>query len=160
MSYYKDLKIDKHKLDREIIRQPQLYMKWALRASEVADDKELAKDKLEILKNRVEKKIRKNPKKYGITTDKVTEGAIKTVVLSSPKIRKATTEIINLASIERTLNEAKNAFKQRQRMLESLVKLKTDLWYSDVKTTAGYKEKERSDIKRRISKSLRNTRKR
>lgn len=156
MSYYKDLEINQHKLDQEILQQPQLYMKWATRASEATDDKEIAKDKLEILKNRFEKKIRKNPAKYDIT-DRVTEGAIKTVILNSLEIRRATTKIINLTSIERTLNEAKNAFKQRQRMLESLVKLKTDLWYSDVKTTEGYKEKERSDIKRRISKSLNRT---
>lgn len=153
MSYYKDLKINQHKLDKEIIRQPQLYMKWALRASEATDSKEIAKDKLEILKNRIEKRIRKNPTKYGIV-GKITEGAIKTVVLNSPKVRKATTEIINLMSLERSLIEAKNALKQRQRMLESLVKLKTDLWYSDVKTTQGYREKERGNLKRRISKSL------
>jgi len=153
MSYYKDLKINKHKLDREIIRQPQLYMKWAVRASEATGDKEIAKDRLELLRNRLEKKIRKNPQKYGID-DKVTEGAIRVVVQNNPKIKKANIEIINLASIERTLIKAENAFKQRQRMLETLVKLKTDLWYSDVKTTSGYRDKERDNIKRRISKSL------
>ena len=149
----KELKINIHKLDEEIIRQPQLYYTFAIRVENAVSEKKIVENELEVLKNRLEKKVRKNPKKYGID-GKPTEGAIKSVINNNKKIRQKTVDVINLSSNERMAQKVENALKQKQRMLEALVKLKTDLWYSDVKTTHNYQEGKRKGFKNEVVKSL------
>jgi len=153
VSYQRDLEINIYKIDSDIVKQPQKFMKWALKSSRAIDNRKFAEYRLDLLKNRLEKRIRKNPKKYGIK-DKQTEGAIKSVINNNRKVKKALIDVINLQSIERIAGKAEEAFKQRQRMLEALVKLKTDLLYSDVKTTPTYREGKRSNVRKEIRRSL------
>ena len=116
MSYNKDLEINKHKLDEELIRQPQLYMEWAIKAVDATVEKEQLKNKLEIVKAIADKEIRQDPQKFGI--EKITESVIKSAIALHPEVEKYNKKYLDSLKNEKVLNEAKIAFHQRRKMLE------------------------------------------
>lgn len=132
MDYNKALKIDRYNLEKELINQPQLYMEWALKAIDASTECARAKNRLEITKAEVAKKIRTNPKRYGLQ-EKATVDAIRQSVETDKKVKRYTKEYLESYRIERVLNEAKNAFQHRKKMLETLVQLNIQLHFAEPK---------------------------
>ena len=146
------VKINSYNLEQELIKQPQLYYEWATASAEATSIKEAEKTKLEIIKSQVEKKIRGNPKKYGI--ENVTEGAIKNEINCSIRIRKQNKIYLEACSNERILTKAETAFHQRKSMLQSLVQLIVFIHGGDPKLTREVKEERYKKGKGEIRKSL------
>lgn len=139
-NYKKDLKIDRYNLEEELIRQPQLYMTWAIKAANATVEKEEAKSALEIAKADVDKKIRNDPKRYGFEDGRATEAAIKLEIAKHPKIKRKNTHYLEALRDEKILTEAKNAFQHRKKMLESLVMLNVQLHFAEPKVPLSGRE--------------------
>lgn len=140
MSYRTDLKIDRYNLDDELVRQPQLYMQYALRAAEASIEKQEAKDRLEIVKADLDGKIRTDPDKYNIPEGKASEGAIKAKIAKHSKVKRYNRLYLKALKNEKFLNEAKVAFTHRKKMLEALVSLNIQLHFAEPKVPVGQKE--------------------
>lgn len=154
MNYKKDLKIDRYNLEEELIRQPQLYMTWAIKAANASVEKEEAKSRLEVAKADIDKRIRNNPEKYGYHDGKATESAIKLEIAKHPKIKRRNKQYLEALRDEKIMTEAKNAFQHRKKMLESLVQLNVQLHFAEPKVPLSGREatfRERgSDIRRSL----------
>lgn len=145
-NFLKDLDIDKYNLDEELIRHPQLYVEWALKAAEASEDKDQAKKDLELVKAEVESRIRKNPKKFGIA-DKATETAIRTAVTLHLKTRRYDDIYLKAIHNERVLSKIEKSFSHRKSSLEGLVQLDLRLHFVEPKIPKQYKEnKERQNL--------------
>lgn len=138
MTFHKESDIDRYNLDEELIRQPQKYYDWALKAAKASEEKEAAKHTLEVVRADVEKRIRKNPERYGISDPK--ESAIKLEIPRHPKVKRYTRKFIQAAYNERILNEAKTSFAQRKSMLQSLTQLNLQLHFAEVPAPRHFKE--------------------
>ena len=139
-SYKSDLRIDRYNLEEELIRQPQLYMTWAIKAANASAEKDEAKNALEIVKADVDKKIRSDPKRYGLSDSRATESAIKYAILKHNKVVRYTKAYFESARDEKILAEAKNAFQHRKKMLESLVMLNVQLHFAEPKVPLSGRE--------------------
>ncbi len=129
-NYKKQLKINKYSLDEELTNQSQLFMSWAASYAEASIDREIAKNQLDLIKAKVENTIRNDP---DMKKNKLTESAISSKVTRSKKVQQYVTKYLSVLKVEKILLEAKNAFKQRQKMLEGLVQLHIQSYYSDPK---------------------------
>jgi len=151
--YLKQLKINRYKLDRELVRQPQLYMEWALKAADAAKETAEAKHEYEVIKAEIEKKIRLRPHKYKLD-DKPTEGAIKAALVTSSKVKDSYAKYVEAQYNERILNDAKTAFVQRRKMLENLTQLNIQLHFADVTIPKAAIDESARVAKRRIQRRL------
>jgi hypothetical protein len=138
MTFRKQVDIDRYQLDEELVRQPQKYYDWAIKAVKAGEEKENAKHALDIVKADVEKRIRKNPERYGIDDPK--ESAIKLEIPRHPKVKRYTRKYIQATYNERVLNEAKTSFAQRKSMLQSLTQLNIQLHFAEVPVPKEFKE--------------------
>ena len=155
-SYKDGLKIDRYQLDRELEQQPQLYMDWALKSAEAADDKDWEKQRLDIVRAKAEQEVRKNPKKYGI--ENTTEGAVKAAITCHPKVRRQTKKYLIAVKNDRILTKAESAYKARQKMLEKLAERDIRLQFAEVKVPTAYKEKRVDDSKKLLRKEMKKKR--
>ena len=155
MGYYEDLKIDRYNLEKELVRQPQLFMEWALKAAIASVDREDAKNRVELIRAEIDKKIRSNPEEYGISESKSTDRAIKLAVENHRRVKKFYKKYLKKLRDEKILNEAKTAFNHRKKMLESLVSLNIQLHFSEPKVPVEKKEMMYQDSRRSMLKQMR-----
>lgn len=133
--YDRELFIDKYNLDEELVKQPQLYLDWALKSAEASKEKDSAKKDLDLVKAEAEESIRKNPKKHGIIAkDKITETMIKTAIVLHPKVKKYNLFYLNAIDNERVLAKVEKAFADRKKSLEGLVIIDGRMFFSDPKS--------------------------
>lgn len=132
-SYKEDLRIDRYNLEEALIRQPQLYMTWAIKAANATIEKEHAKNRLEVVKADIDKRIRSNPKRYGFPDGKATEAGVKLQIAQHSKVERYTRLYLEALRDEKILFEAKTAFHHRKKMLESLVSLNVQLHFAEPK---------------------------
>jgi len=154
--YKKQLAIDRYKLDTELVRQPQLFMDWALKAARAEIETKEAENDWTLIKGEVEKKIRRNPANYGFD-GKPTEGAIRAEVGRSIRVKKYYRIYLRALSNEKVLKRAEKAFQQRKGMLESLVQLNVQLHFAEPKIPREHRKKMdesgRKDILKQLKKS-------
>lgn len=100
--------IDELKLDRECVRLPTDYLKFAHAAADAKRAVDELKLELDTVEAEVSNSVRLAPDHYGV--EKVTESAINSAVAASPKVRKA----------QRALIEAKHASEVRQAVVWAL----------------------------------------
>ncbi|GAG83349.1 unnamed protein product [marine sediment metagenome] len=159
MSRRTDLKIDRYNLDDELVRQPQLYMDWALKAAVASIEKTEAKDRLEIVKADMDGKVRTDPEKYNIPEGKASEGAIKAVIAQHSKVKRYNRIYIKALKNEKFLNETKIAFTHRKKMLEALVSLNIQLHFAEPRVPVEGREIMHQSRKSAILKELKRKRK-
>lgn len=121
MNYEKDIRIDESALDVEWLNQPTLMMRYSRHATQMKQEMDFAKERVEYVKAELDKKIRSHPEDFDL--EKVTE----TVVMNTILIQEDYVEAIA------TFNEARFEFdvalgavrsiEQRKTALENLVKL-------------------------------------
>lgn len=122
VDYKDEISIDEHALDYELKRQSQLIMKYVLLQVKAMTEKDLTKERLEQVAAELDIKIRKNPSAYGL--DKVTETAIKNVILLENEYIKQTEEYLNCKEDEATFSGVLKALDHKKKSLEKL----SDLW--------------------------------
>jgi len=138
VTFHKEAEIDRYNLDEELVRQPQRYYDWALKAARAAEERDQAKHTLEVVRADVEKRIRKNPERYGISDPK--ESAIKLEIPRHPKVKRYTRKYIQAVYNEKILNEARASFAQRKSMLQALTQLNVQLHFAEVPVGREHKE--------------------
>jgi len=159
MSYRRDLKIDRYNLDDELVRQPQLYMDWALKAAEASVEKTEAKDRLDIVKADLDGKIRSDPDSYDIPEGKASEGAIKAVIAKHSKVKRYNRIYYKALKNEKFLNKAEIAFRDRRKMLEALVSLNIQLHFAEPRVPISGRDAVHRSRKSAILKDLKRKRK-
>ena len=125
------LAIDQHKLDREWLRQPELYFKYANKLADRRNEYDSAKTKLTLTEARVSSEVRANPDGYELT--KTTEGAIQNVVQSHVDVVEATTNLRVCRHAVDVISAAVEALDHRRRALENLVRLHAANYFSEPK---------------------------
>lgn len=146
-----DLKIDPFNIDQALLEQPQLYYEYSKQAAEAKNEKEDAKDNLDIVKIEIESKIRKRPKKYK------TEGAIKNAVENHRDVLKAKKRFNKARKNASLLEKAEKAFKQRKSMLQTFVYYKIHNLNSNVKIPNQIQQEINDETSKDIKRQLRSS---
>ena len=153
MNYEEDIQIDETALDVEWLDQPSLMMKYSRHAAEMRKRVDLAKEKLEYVKAKIDKDIRTNPDKFGI--DKVTEGAIFSAIQSTETFKEASTKVIETKFELDIAQAAVIAISQRKDALENLVRLYGQQYFAGPKIPRDINsERQKSDRQKRINQSI------
>lgn len=155
--FHRESDIDRYKLHEELVEQPQKYYDWAVKAARASEEREIAKHDLEVVKANTEKRIRRNPHKYGIDDPK--ESAIKLEVTRHPKVKRYQRKLIKAIYNEKVMNDAKTSFGQRKSMLQSLVNLNLQLHFAEVPVPQELKEPYYRSRKKNIQHGLKRKKK-
>lgn len=121
LNYEQDINIDETALDLEWKMQPMLMMKYCTHMAHAKKALDLATEKLDVLRAKLDKEIRLNPEKYGLA--KVTETALENTILLQPEYEEANKEYIEAKYEYEIAQAAVRAMDQKKSALENLVKL-------------------------------------
>lgn len=151
MSKFKnDLRIDPYKIENALLEQPQLYYEYSKQSAMAKNDRDDAKDNLEIIKSEVEAEIRKS-KKFK------TEGAVKSAVENHRKVKRAKKTFINARRNASLLEKAEKAFEQRKSMLQTFVYYKIHNLNSNVKIPNQIQQEINDETSKDIKRQLRSS---
>jgi len=129
MSDFKEnITIDKYSLDLEFEKHPMLYHEYAMDMITAEDEKDRAKDQLELLRAELDVAIRNNPKAFQM--EKVTEAAINSTIVQTNKFKTAQEYYNSCVSSVRILKVAVESINQKKVALENLVKLYLGEYFS------------------------------
>ncbi len=121
MDYNEDVKINQNELDLEWLRQPELIWKYSKELAEAQFELDKLDEKISVITAEKELAIRTSPEKFGL--EKVTEGALKTV-LQSDKELAGLRDTFNEKKFEiNILSGALKALDNKKKALENLVVL-------------------------------------
>lgn len=121
MGYESDAHIDESALDVEWLEQPSLMMKYAEYAADCREEMERARDKVELVKARLDRDIRADPDKYDI--NKPTESVVQSTIIVQQEYQDAQDEYLSAKKEHDLARYACTAIEQRKSALENLVKL-------------------------------------
>jgi len=106
------LKIDRHNLERELLKQPGKYVWWATLYSEVSRRVDSLEEKLGRLEAKLAIEFTEGKKSYKVRD-------VKYYIANSHRYQKLQTELRHWKASERTLKFAEKGFTQRASMLQS-----------------------------------------
>lgn len=121
MEYENDIKIDPLALDVEWLQQPSLMFKYASLEAELMKKEMIEKEKLETIKAEIDREIRNNPEKFGIS--KITENAVSSSILMDERYKEAFKTYTNTLYELKMAKVAVNSITAKKDALENLVKL-------------------------------------
>jgi len=143
--YQRDIAIDPDNLEEEFLQQPSLYFKYSDLRREAGEDRDKAKDQLELWKAQTSLAIRSNPDQYGLA--KATNDAVSEKLTSILNDKENTGH-----DVKERYDEALYRFNiysnvlasldQKKKSLEMLVQLHVSNWFSgpaEPKTVPGGK---------------------
>ena len=159
-NFTEDIKVDKFNLDEECVNQSERFCYWAEEYSESVSERDELKNKTEILRAQLDKKIRTNPESYGL--EKVTESAISNLIFLDKGYQKLLEEYRESVKSVNILLVAKEAFNHRKSMIEILAKLLLAGYYSvpDTKDREELSSERRETAKTEVLNNLNKKRKR
>jgi len=131
LNYLDDIRIDETCLDVEWLDQPTLMMKYCQYAILMRKKLDLAKEKVDIVKAELDKKIRLNPAEFGI--EKLTETAVQNTIILQDEYRMAVEEMIEIKYQYDLATSAVRSIEQRRDALENLVKLHGQQYFAGPK---------------------------
>lgn len=121
MGYEDDANIDETALDVEWLEQPRLMMKYAQYAADCREEMERARDRVELVKAKLDRDIRAEPDKYGVS--KPTESVVQSTITVQQDYQDAQDEYLSAKKEHDLARYACTAIEQRKSALENLVKL-------------------------------------
>ena len=121
MNYEKDIEIDPDALDICWLDQPNIMRKYTGHSALMQKKVDEAKEKLELIKAELDKKIRSNPAKYELT--KVVDATVAATIIIQPKYQEASTDYIEAKFELNIAKGAVDAVEHRKSALENMVKL-------------------------------------
>lgn len=122
------LEINEFELDKEWIKQPATYHKFATKLAEAKYRLEEAKAKTELVKAELSSEIRIDPDLFGIT--KVTESVVASTILLQDQFKSTQAELFNQKHQVDLLQAVVTSLDHRKRALESLVSLHGQDYFS------------------------------
>ena len=112
----KELKIDRHDIDREILKQSGKYMWWAALYSKMSEKVDSLQEKLEQLEARLAVKyverLREKKQRYKVSD-------VKYFIAGDSEHRRLRRKLRHWKNSERVLKYAEKSFSQRASMLQS-----------------------------------------
>lgn len=132
------VQIDELNLDKECIRLPSDYLKFATLSADKKRDADEAKNRLEVVEATITKRVRTDPAEYGI--EKATEGAIRDAVQLSKEFKAATAELIKAKHDAELAQAVVWALEHKKRTLTLLVDLHGMGYFSNPKVSAAGRE--------------------
>lgn len=136
------VQIDELNLDKECIRLPSDYLKFATLSADKKRDVDEAKNRLEVVEASITKRVRTDPEEFGI--EKVTEGAIRDAVQLSKEFQAASKVLIEAKHDAELAQAVVWALEHKKRTLTLLVDLHGMGYFSNPKvSTAGREELDR-----------------
>lgn len=132
------VQIDEHKLDKECVRLPSDYLKYAHMAADAKRDVDEIKNSLEVLEAELSADIRAEPGKYGL--EKTTETAIGACILVQPQYQKRLARLVKAKHEAELAQAVVWALEHKKRTLTLLVELHGMGYFSSPKVTERGKE--------------------
>lgn len=123
------LSIDPLQLDRDCVEQPERYFRYATRLADARLAYEESRTRQEVIEAEVDAEIRERPKKFGLKN--VTEAAIKARIKTVEAYTDAVSEVLRLKHEVDILQAAVTALDHRKRMIEKLVDLHGQNYFSE-----------------------------
>lgn len=151
MNYEKDMKIDEDALDIEWLEQPSLMLKYIKLQTQLQKEEELAKEKFELLKAELDKKIRSNPEKFELA--KITDSVVQYTILLQNDYTNANTIYIDAKFENNVAKGAVRAMDIRKQSLENLVKLHGQGYFAGPKIPRNLTW-EREERQKRVDKNV------
>lgn len=124
------VEIDKDNLDKECIRLPADYRRYAFLAAEAKRDVQEAKAALDVAEAELSRDIRSNPGKYGL--EKVTETALKELVLLQDGFKETQSDLFKAQHRAEMCQAVVWALEHKKRSLTLLVDLHGMGYFADV----------------------------
>lgn len=124
--FRKNLKIDKHALDEEIERQPEIYGEIADAAAQAKSQVEALEEELKELESHLDKTIRA---KAAQDEEHYTETAFKAKVAGHPNRKKMAIKLLNAKDLQRRLDALQTAQRHKSYALRDMVDLYLSGYY-------------------------------
>ena len=125
------VEIDENNLDRECIRLPSDYLKFAHLSADKKRDVAEAANRLKVVEADIAKAVRDNPGAYGL--EKVTEGAIKEIIIS--KSQKAVRDLRDAEHQADIAHAVVQALEHKKRAVTLLVELHGMSYFANPKVS-------------------------
>ena len=145
INYDEDLKLDKHGLDFEWLRQPSLYLKYSRLFSDLALYRDEAKEELQRTDAEIDLEIRADWTDFGFEY-KPTEPAIKAAILQDQRHIDAAKEYITATRNVNLAQGAKVALDHKKSALEKLSTLYLSGYWADPRIPKDAKNEYDNDI--------------
>lgn len=123
------IELDKYRLDKELVNQPDYYAEWAEKLADARADLEDAKTQLEFNEAKLSLDIRRNPLKFDLGNSP-TEGAIKAVIKVSKRYQEANDKVKKIQHLVGILSGYVTSLDHRKKALEKLVDLQGRDYYA------------------------------
>jgi hypothetical protein len=130
LNYEDDIRIDKHRLDREFVTHPKKHMKYARLAAQATAALTRAEENVKIIRSEIITELLAKGTK---PTGQVIEATYRT----DERHKEAKDEWIEAQETASILNEAVIAFRHRKNSLENLAQLHVSGYFSSPKAPEG-----------------------
>uniref|UniRef100_A0A6M3IPR3 Uncharacterized protein n=1 Tax=viral metagenome TaxID=1070528 RepID=A0A6M3IPR3_9ZZZZ len=147
------LSIDLNALETEWINQPKLFFKYAKQLAGMKEKLDEVKGVVDLTKAELDSEIRENPEGFGIA--KITETAISSAIIKSPKMLKKQVELRTIKHEADILQAVVTALEQRKSALENLVKLHGQNYFSTPVASGESKEAIETEKRKAVRKRIR-----
>jgi tryptophan synthase alpha subunit len=147
------VQIDELNLDKECIKLPSDYLKYASLAAEARKDVDEAKAEVDVVDAALSKVIRAKPEKYGL--EKVTEAGVNSAIVLDVKHQKALQTLHDAKYNLELIQAVVSALDHKKRSLTLLVELHGLSYFSEVKLSKDGKEAVDAMTKRKVRRSER-----
>ena len=131
MNYEKDVRIDETALDIEWLEQSSLMLKYGINESDLEKKKDLLKEKLDLTKADLDRKIRENPESFEIS--KITETVVANTIIMQDEYKNVYHEFLEVQHEYNIAKVAVRAIAQRKDALENLVRLNGQQYFAGPK---------------------------
>lgn len=130
LNFKEDMEIDHNNLHLELARSPQLFAKWSERLVDAQNERDRAKDRMELRYSELDMKIRASPSEFGFE-EEPKERAIRSKILAD-EIYRGMQEDYNQKKYDvGKLKIAVKLFESRGRTLDRLTKLYLAKYYAE-----------------------------
>lgn len=150
------LEINEFELDKEWIKQPATYHKYATKLAEAKYRLEEAKAQTELVKAELSSEIRNNPNEYGLA--KITESVVASTILTQDEFKSVHAELLDQKHQVDLLQAVVTSLDHRKRALESLVSLHGQDYFSspraDTRSQETIDEIQKKSVRRKAVKNL------
>lgn len=138
--------IDKYNLDEGCTSQVDMMEETAMQVAELRFTQEQAKLQLDKAQSIADNSVRSKPSDFGLL--KVTEAAVKTAVASSALVQEAQQSLLKCKQDLWVADARLQVLDHRKKMLESLIYLHNQGYYSEVRPDNAVVEKGSAAVKR------------
>jgi hypothetical protein len=126
------LSIDLNRLEEELEKQARVFGRWAERLAKAKSEVRDAKAELAVTKAELSMAIRSKPDRFKLK--KVTDPAVADCIILQPEHKAALKDLNNSLHYEDFVQGKVNALEQKKRMMEKLVDLHGQQYWSKPRT--------------------------